>query len=145
MDKSFFLRNFRRLTDKDDGYYLFQGWLFSISSEETCKALDLGFNQDIYKRKLFLYKINNDLKKGEKSEYLTLFDQLLAVAPSLDSYYKKQACSVILNEISLHASEKQREKLIQYLFQTGYVYDRVRGYGILRRMWKDSYTVILEE
>lgn len=144
MNKTAYIKRFRELKSKDDDYYLFKGFLWCLEPDQACDVLDLEFTQDIFKRKLILYRMMTDLKYEVRIKHRDLFHKLLSVVDKLDTYWKKEGCSVFLREMSGFMPRQSQRTLITYFLNSDYKNNRKRAYAILSGNWNNEYAALLK-
>ena len=145
MNKIETIKNYGKIVEKDNNYFIFSGLLSCLDPQETLDAFNFNFDSGILKRKLFIYKITSDIKKGIQKLHINFFEKLLNTIYSLGTYHKKQACSQFLFDLFDYLSSSQQDQFIKYLLLSQYKNDRGRAYDLLSIHWNSEYKKILEK
>ncbi len=145
MNRSEYLKNFGTLEKKDKRYYLFRAFLLCLNVQETRDLIQIDFSQDILTRFLITKKIIDDLKVGQNKNLTKLVEEILERIATLTSYHKKQAASKFLTEIFDFLEPEYQDTVMAYLFNSPYINDRKRSYGLLMKKFDESYTEKLLE
>jgi len=139
-----YLKKFPEIKSKRGrNYYFFRGFLWCLSPEETCKVLDLRFEQDKFKMDFIIEKILRDMKIQLLREHIELSNKLLKTMDGLNPYYRKERCARYLTSMFTLLPTDYQRKLINHFLKSKYRNNRKRAYGLLLKTWKKGHDKIL--
>lgn len=139
------IKEFGKIEEKNDDYFIFNGLLNCLSPQEILKAFDFDFISEILKRKLLVRKIISSIENSKKNLYIDFFEKILNNIPKLKTYHNKQACSQFLFDLYYYLSSPQQDRLIKYLLLSQYKNDRIRAYSLLGDCWDKKYESMLKK
>ena len=140
-----FICNFPEIQEKNDNYYLFLGIISKLNSSEILEILDSCLSQDIFKRKILINKIAKTAQTWKKIDNDTIFKKTYHMFNSLDSYFKKESASIVLNTLCPYVSISNQNKLLYYFLQSNYKNNRKRAYIYLQTNWSPEYQMVVEK
>lgn len=144
MNRVQFIKDYCEESDVSEKQSLFSAFVFCLTPEEACQALDIDFKQKAKKRKTIIRKILKDLEIEVKECHYELISQLLRKYENFN-YNKKQICANLLNEISEYFPFKIQQKIDVLFLSSEYSVIRNKVYRRLNDdLLKKHEKIIIE-
>jgi hypothetical protein len=136
MNKVEYLKNFESTSLYSSS--LFNGFLQSLSPNETISVLDLTFDQDPRFRRYILNKILIDAENDFKNSHGDLVYKLLQSFSDLP-YKKINSCGYCLSHLFPCLPDNLKNDVLNFFLSNKYVVVRRRGYKILKNSWSKEF------
>jgi hypothetical protein len=147
MSKLAFLQQFQHLRQFESDtklVALYNAFLFCLSPEEACAALDLTFNQSPRERKSILRKISDDMSLEFRDCHLELLIKLMS-GYALQPGNKRQTVGYCIDTLYDVAPQELKREIVRFFLSSKHVGMRRRGYNKLYAGWDSEYQVTVED
>ena len=140
-----YIKNFPPISDKDSDYFLFVGVLTELTALELVEICRFVFDQELFKRKILIEKIQADTVKWSEAENSLLFEELFKFLEESNNYHKKESASVALTSICSNLNNSEQERLIGNFLESTYLNNRKRSYEYLLENWSSEYVTKVQQ